>query len=87
MRGTSHPGTGVPTGAVCSMAAAVEGHQVPAIPLLAGFLAAAEETARPTELPVCCSTWGLLPLPSTSYHHTTQAYQHCLLTGTDIYIC
>lgn len=82
MRGAGQSGTGVPAGAVCSMAAAVERHQVPAFSPLAGCLAAAEETAWLTEFPVCCSAWSVQPLPSTPYHHATQAHQRCFLTGT-----
>lgn len=85
VRGAGHPGAGIPAGAVCSMAAAVERHQIPAFPLLARCLVAAEETAWPTELSVCCSAWGVQPLPSTPYHHKTQDYQCCLLTGTEFH--
>lgn len=84
MCGADQPGTGVLAGAVRSMAAAVERHQIPTFSLLARCLVAAEETARPAELPVCCSSWGVQPLPSTPYHHTTQAHQCCLRAGTGL---
>lgn len=83
VRGAGQPGTGVPARAVCSISAALERHEVSTFPLLARCLVAAKETAWPTELSVCCSAWGLQPLPSTPCSHKTQAYQWCLFTGID----